>query len=417
MTTTCPHCGKPLRPGSRFCGNCGNSIPGTPSPRAVSPKPGPAGYVCPHCNEPVRPEARFCNKCGRSLDQGITQPSAPPAVDAGVVQPAEPVAGPLPAPPPSQGPAVEAVPGAVTAPIAPPAPVREKPRKRRWVWVLLTILVVGCGLVAATAFFFLRNQDGFAGFALFQKATPTVAPVPSATSTLLLAATDTPIPTDTLAPTETPLPTPTLTFAPTETISLTVEVSPTATLASPSPEATVLLEDNFDGIVSVNWVQWGSPHPTIRRGPLGNWLNMVSDEFGAAGVTSKQEIPNAPGIKIEFVARLNENFPNYSVVFDWDPVDNKRGPEYVVPGPIHLEIRRNSMVFKTPRTNEKCERDLTGAEAHTYDLQIVEGQGIDLYLDEDPLPACRIVSMGMEPTPGNISFTGLGWVIRVKVTK
>lgn len=417
MTTTCPHCGKPLRPGSRFCGNCGNSIPARPSPQAASPKPQPAGNVCPHCNEPMRPGARFCNKCGRSLDPGTAQPPEPPTVDLGAARPAEPVAGPPPAPPLSQEPAVETVSGGVTAPVAPSAPVREKPRRRRWLWVLLTILIVGCGLAAATAFLFFRGQDGFAGFALFKKATPTVAPVPSATSTMLLAATDTPIPTDTLMLTETLAPTATFTFAPTEIVSPTAEISPTATLASPSPETPVLLEDNFDGIVSVNWIQWGSPHPTIRRGPLGNWLNMVSDEFGAAGVTSKQEIPNAPGIEIEFVARLNENFPNYSVVFDWDPVKNKRGPEYVIPGPIHLEIRRNGFVFTTPRTNEKCDKDLEGTAANTYNLKIVEGQGIDLYLNEDPLPVCRIVSMGVEPTPGKISFTGLGWVIRVKVTK
>lgn len=60
---TCPACGRPVRPGARFCAGCGQTL--APPPAA----PGPAVQAaappqCRQCGAPLRPGAKFCSKCG-----------------------------------------------------------------------------------------------------------------------------------------------------------------------------------------------------------------------------------------------------------------------------------------------------------------------------------------------------------------
>jgi hypothetical protein len=50
---TCPDCGAPNEPGSKFCDQCG--------------KPLPRDAVCPGCGEANDPDARFCDRCGRAI--------------------------------------------------------------------------------------------------------------------------------------------------------------------------------------------------------------------------------------------------------------------------------------------------------------------------------------------------------------
>lgn len=50
----CSSCGASLRPGARFCPHCGRPVP---APR----------MFCPLCHTPVRPGARFCPRCGNPL--------------------------------------------------------------------------------------------------------------------------------------------------------------------------------------------------------------------------------------------------------------------------------------------------------------------------------------------------------------
>ena len=52
----CENCGATLRPGAKFCEQCG----------AAAPKPEPEA-TCPNCGQPVRPDAKFCDNCGTSL--------------------------------------------------------------------------------------------------------------------------------------------------------------------------------------------------------------------------------------------------------------------------------------------------------------------------------------------------------------
>ena len=58
-TSTCPHCGHPLRAGARFCSGCGRTLT---APMPMEP------MTCPHCGNALRPQAKFCGKCGQRLE-------------------------------------------------------------------------------------------------------------------------------------------------------------------------------------------------------------------------------------------------------------------------------------------------------------------------------------------------------------
>jgi len=70
-SATCAHCGEPLLPGARFCGNCGQSVP-TDGPR-----------LCINCHAELEPGARFCGICGQRVGAPeaplAAQPPLPPA--------------------------------------------------------------------------------------------------------------------------------------------------------------------------------------------------------------------------------------------------------------------------------------------------------------------------------------------------
>jgi membrane protease subunit (stomatin/prohibitin family) len=52
VAATCPKCQSVVAPGSKFCGNCGASM-------------GPT--TCPKCNNPLAPGAKFCGSCGEKI--------------------------------------------------------------------------------------------------------------------------------------------------------------------------------------------------------------------------------------------------------------------------------------------------------------------------------------------------------------
>lgn len=51
QASRCPHCGRFLRSGARFCDGCGKPLP----------------LTCPRCGQTLRPAARFCDHCGTPL--------------------------------------------------------------------------------------------------------------------------------------------------------------------------------------------------------------------------------------------------------------------------------------------------------------------------------------------------------------
>lgn len=403
----CPHCGKPLRPGSRFCGNCGKAtdiIAAKPSPGYAGVETnGPdvsvnteeanqAGLVpCPHCGKPVRPGAKFCHNCGQAI------PAETPAgqvvmPEAGSVESTAPVAAFQP-----QAPA-----GSSNARVA------EKRRKGRTAIPLVMMgIILACVAAITGGYIYLRDPfNWFTGNQLALQSSNT--PVPSQvspTSTPSLAQTQIPA-TESLTPTSTPTVEPTDTAIPTSTVS----------------QPFVLLLEDFDGALNEQWVVWLKPEspsrPKISTGPGENFLELMAvQEPGEAGVTTREEIPIETGLDVQFIGQLKEDLPRHVIILDWDPIDTERGPLSTVPGKIHLEIWRDKLIFGTLSGEvEGCQSPIVGYDEHSYRIFIEQNQDMALYVDGSQDPVCILKPVFNEPVPGYLTFTGAGWITKVQVT-
>jgi len=156
MTITCPNWVKPLRPGTKFCGNCGSLITSvSPSKSATTPERAlsaaqPGSGLCPHCGKPLRKGAKFCNNCGKQVPEGaqvsVTSPEVPQsAIPMVGVKPMTPSPGPI----------------ARSAPTT--APERRPARKRVWTWLLLSLLSIVCVIVLAGVYIFRKDPLGWFG--------------------------------------------------------------------------------------------------------------------------------------------------------------------------------------------------------------------------------------------------------------
>jgi hypothetical protein len=61
-TVACPHCGRPVRMGAKFCASCGRTLTPAPAPPLAA-----APARCAHCGELLRLGAKFCRKCGMKV--------------------------------------------------------------------------------------------------------------------------------------------------------------------------------------------------------------------------------------------------------------------------------------------------------------------------------------------------------------
>lgn len=438
--TTCPNCGKQLRPGARFCGSCGATLPAGSSGKGQgAPAPAPAADTlpCPNCGKPVRKGAKFCSQCGHTIltegapgvpgaaEQTASPGGAPTLIGADA--PANAQAAPSPAP---------------ARPAA--APASSRPR-RGLPLILLAVLAVACLALAAGGYFVANRQGWLAGLP------GGGGDLPSPTQALSIAPSETlvtpALPPDTeLPPTEAPTseptleptappPTPTQAFTPTATqippslllsptngaaLTLTdptVTVTATAPISGALPIETVI-DDVFDGPLSVNWLTWGDPRPTIDSGPGYKWLSLKADDPNAAGVTTRAGVVvmNAPGLDVEFSAAIQDRYPNSSLYLDWDPLQTRRGPDLSDPGVIRVGVSKDGVTLNAPLTRGVCRAALDGLQQHHYVLRVGEGYRLELYVDEENTPACTVEATGLAATlPGRVSFTGRGWITRVKI--
>jgi len=394
MTATCPNCGKPLRKGAKFCGSCGYEITSKQSVGAQSDSSASNEMkeICPYCGKKIRPGAKFCNSCGREIvwETEDEIPEMIPESEQAEKRDHEQVT----------------VKREVKAPPPTPAPAKVEPkpkRKKILIWLLILVLVLICIVVAAGAYLYIKDPLG-----LFNRATQTTMPTSIATDTPL------PIETEELEVTATLLPsltiTPTIDLQPTEVITLTETEAPEVF------ETIILFEDDFDGSISAYWKSWGKPRPKISKGPGDNWMDLAaSEDYGSGGVTSREQIFISPGAEIIFRGQLNDTFPQFKLLFDWDPLQFTRGPENQDLTVLHFEILRNRIILHTPLTNNRCEKDLEGTQTHTYRFVFLRGDSLDLFIDKEELPLCQISDIGDVPVPGTITFTGVGWITYVQV--
>jgi hypothetical protein len=296
---------------------------------------------------------------------------------------------------------------------------------------LIAVLVGVCGLTAVAVYVYMSDPFGWFGKAV-SEATPspqaiavitetappiapsTLAPTPTSEGEAVPTLTDTPIPSP-LPLTDTPQPTVSATLS--ETLTLTPTNMLTQPVSLPTAGALIILEDDFSGDLNTLWAIWGKPRPKIDSGPGDSWLDLAApDDPRAAGVTTKALVPNEPGVEIAFTAQLNPLYSQHMMVIDWDKIPFERVPESKEPGDIHLEIRNNKLILRTPLTRDLCQLDWLGVASHTYRLKIVEGPGVELYVDEETLPLCKMASIGQTPTRGRVSISGVGWVTYIIIT-
>jgi predicted nucleic acid-binding Zn ribbon protein len=126
----CIKCGSQLKPDARFCSNCGE----TTSHNQDVNQSKASLPVCSSCGADLRPGIRFCTNCGTPV------PVSPPQ-----------------APPPGPQPKVSPVPSQKT--VNQKQAIRNVPRKRgrKVLKITLSVLAVGCVVVAALYFYGVHN--------------------------------------------------------------------------------------------------------------------------------------------------------------------------------------------------------------------------------------------------------------------
>ena len=146
------------------------------------------------------------------------------------------------------------------------SPIEDANNGRTFVWLILGVAVIGCGLLFAVAFIFFQPDA--------QSLMGKYFPSPTATFTRTPTSTPTNTSTPTIAPTATATLTPTIT--PTPTLTLT----PHALLAP--PEGVTVLGDKFDN-TKLGWVKfYNGTSSKIKDGEL----NMESNNIGYVGMVT-----------------------------------------------------------------------------------------------------------------------------------
>jgi hypothetical protein len=399
--TNCPSCRRPIRPGARFCGNCGTVLAGQqpasprpdqqrmpPQPKpSVPPQPGSSQHPpapapvppqvhqnqpqqpaqpakpkkrsnrCPRCNEPIRSNVRFCGKCGTQIGTDVPNPS---------------------------------------------------PRKgvRVWLIALLLVLLVAAGVSAFYLIYF--NPFGIIG----GSNTPTVEPTPAETEPVIE---DTPTPTITLTetvplPTDTPepdTPTPTETPVPTDTPTLT----PVPTLTfTPLPP---LIDEPFVEPLNDRWWLPQVPpqlDPNQRVIKLNG--NSLDDHF-----TNIKLVDLKPGRVIQFRVSVPDN---NSLAFRWDITPNVGLPP-IENAPLSLRFSQGSLNIRyAVSKNEftECRLSIRSNEPNEVKIEIHDGKTVML-LNGLSIPECSSAfskAIYTEPTQfGSITFSGNGFIFELKV--
>ncbi len=420
MNTTCPSCGRPIRPGSKFCGNCGATLPLSPAgkPSAATPPPSPGGMVCPYCGKPVRSEARFCPSCGQNLPKAVSPQVTPPPGELkpvtpppGVLKPVSPQ--PQPTPPPSAlkpvSPPVIATEKPPKAAPPPPSEIKPAPKGRTgkfWVFVggasiLILVLVAFSGLMLSKSGVFDRATE-----------TPTAINTNSPTLTIASSLTSTLTPSQTALPTLTPSitlspsPLPSLTAKKTLTSSPTLATTQPASLSiSPTgttPGNALLLEETFSSTdLNQNWITWGTAY-AVRDGHL-EFNGQVPDE---TGIYSKKVFLAKSGMIIRFIVRLTDTSPQDVILFNWDQIGFGSRKAGSLNGLIHIRIGGDNPTIIVG-TKGKLPGLPSDTNSHTYEIRVLGNGSLTFFIDG--------TEKGTLPSPavsinGSISFSGKGWI-------
>lgn len=84
MDMTCVTCNAPLKPGRKFCTNCGQKVEAAAQPASstVEPSPPASDFSCADCGTLLPAGSAFCTICGKSVNAppvSFVAPPPPPA--------------------------------------------------------------------------------------------------------------------------------------------------------------------------------------------------------------------------------------------------------------------------------------------------------------------------------------------------
>ena len=384
MPIPCPKCSQPTRTGAKYCGYCGTSV--ITATQAESQPLSKSSAVCPHCNAPLRPGIKYCANCGKLAT--VAHPPAP-----AVLMPAVPT-----------NTAIQRA-------------SRERRSRKRLV-VSLGAVVLLCLALAIPA--------GIFGRPLIRQLLSPVTPTRTPTQTAIRIPTNTPtaLPSATPPASATPLPSATPTKPPTPTYTLRPSLTPTRLMPPTSTPTSipVLLADEFNAPLDLNWEIWGTPNLTpLNTNDLQAVLIKASD-INAGGISSlNNQIALTPGMYISFTANVDYLDDQLAVLrFAWSPgtatpADLTAAEE--LPLVLLIDSRQLTVqVIGADGTLISCRYPVEDA-AHTYRIDIgrnmlpaitVDGQQVCL----DTLPALARPGLPV----GRIHFSGSGLVDQIYVS-
>ena len=137
-------------------------------------------------------------------------------------------------------------------------PIEDESGGRTFVWLILGVAAIGCGLLFAVAFIFFQPDAQSLMGKYFPSPTATFTRTPTSTPTLTLTPTNTPTPTMTPSPT----------------------VSPTPHVLITPPQGETVFEEKFDSNERKWYPYYGNNTVLVKDGRL----LLRSDELGYIGV-------------------------------------------------------------------------------------------------------------------------------------
>ena len=132
------------------------------------------------------------------------------------------------------------------------------------------------------------------------------------------------------------------------------------------------------------------------------------------GITARQSILLEPGLEINFRAALKGISPDDQLALIWDPGTSLR-ESGDGPGLIEVVLGDGTAQLIVVQENTACQQDLLDTEPRLYTVVISQDLNISFLIDNEML--CTVRIHGLQEDIGLISFTGLGWVDDVLVTR
>lgn len=150
----CPSCNAIMEDDALFCGECGTKFEVEEVADQVEETTAPQEKKCIHCGETIEEDSAFCPYCGKpQVVEEIKDPELEAEKEPVVEEKTEPKQEENPAPEEKEEPKEASV--QETPDKRPHYDWEDEPKSKKWIWILLVVLLVGAG-----AWYFF-SQNGY----------------------------------------------------------------------------------------------------------------------------------------------------------------------------------------------------------------------------------------------------------------